>query len=570
VRYFCLTCDYDGTLAQDGHVSSGTLDALKRVKTSGRKLVLATGRELPDLLTVFPEIAIFDRVVAENGALLYRPANKESKVLSEAPPKQFLDALVARGVPFSTGQNIVSTWHPWETAVLEVIRTQGLELQVIFNKNAVMVLPSGVNKASGLKLALQELRLSLHNVVGIGDAENDHAFLGICECSAAVANALPALKDRCDWVSQRSHGAAVEELCEKLLDDDLRSLAPKLSRYAILLGRDASGAEVRLDPYGTRLLIAGPSGGGKSTVMTAILERLVAVEYQVCLVDPEGDYDEFAPLVPLGGTDRVPALSEIISILDTPKSLSVNLLGIPVADRPAFFQSMLTRMQELRAKTGRPHWLVIDEAHHLLPPELESVGLTIPKDLTSFALITVHPDRVAEQILSGVNCLVAVGTNPQETIAEVAAGLKTELRPAEIPPVPSDRDHVSVWFLRDWPAPRTITIEPATVHLRRHKRKYAAGELGEDKSFYFRGPEHKLNLRAQNMSVFAQLAAGVDDATWIYHLHNSDYSRWIRESVKDPAVADEIAGIEKDRALNPGQSRERILDTLRIHYMMPA
>lgn len=569
MRYFCLTCDYDGTIAQDGHVSSSTLDALKRVKTSGRKLVLATGRELPDLLTVFSEIAIFDRVVAENGALLYRPATKESKVLSEPPPKQFLDALAARGVPFSTGQNIVSTWHPWEAAVLEVIRTLGLELQVIFNKNAVMVLPSGINKASGLKLALQELRLSLHNVVGVGDAENDHAFLSVCECSAAVANALPALKDRCDWVSERSHGAGVEELCDKLLTDDLRSFAPKLTRHGILVGHDSSGAEIKLDPYGTRLLIAGPSGGGKSTVMTAILERLAAADYQICLVDPEGDYDEFAPLVPLGGADRVPALSEIVSILDTPKSLSVNLLGIPVADRPAFFQSLLTRIQELRSKTGRPHWLVIDEAHHLLPAELESAGLTIPKDLTSFALITVHADRLAEQILSTANCVVAVGTNPQETIAEVAAGLKMELRPAEISPVPNEHDHVSVWFLRDWPAPRTVTMERATIHLRRHKRKYAQGELGEDKSFYFRGPEQKLNLRAQNMSIFTQLAAGVDDATWTYHLRNSDYSRWIRDSVKDPAVADEIAGIEKDGALNPAQSRERILDALRTHYMTP-
>jgi hydroxymethylpyrimidine pyrophosphatase-like HAD family hydrolase len=570
MRYFCLTCDYDGTIAHDGRVSPATVEVLKRLKTSGRKLILATGRELPDLLGVFPEISLFDRVVAENGALLYTPESKDSKVLGEQPKQEFLDALGSRGVPFSVGNSIVSTWLPWESTVLEVIRTQGLELQVIFNKNAVMVLPSGVNKASGLKIALQELGLSAHNVVGVGDAENDHAFLAVCECSVAVANALPALRERCDWVCQHPDGAGVEELAEKLLEDDLRSLSSKLTRHAILLGRTESGEEVKLDPYGTRLLIAGHSGGGKSTTMTAILERLVAQDYQVCLVDPEGDYDEFESLVTLGGTDRTPALGEIVDVLNAPKSLSINLLGVPMADRPAFFQSLLARVQELRSQTGRPHWLAVDEAHHLLPGELESAGLTVPKELASLALVTAHADRVAEPMLSAINCLIGVGTDPQQTIAEFSAGLKKELRPPQIPAVPARRDALSVWFLQDWPAPRTVSLEPAKTQLRRHKRKYAEGALGEDKSFYFRGPEQKLNLRAQNLSVFAQLAAGIDDATWTYHLHKSDYSRWIRDAIKDSAVADELALIESDGILSPAQSRERILAILREHYMTPA
>ena len=204
VRYFCLTCDYDGTIARDGRVSPSTVEALRRVRTSGRKLVLATGRELADLLNVFPEIGVFDRVVAENGALLYRPTSKDHKVAGDPPPHEFVEALTKRGVhPISVGERIVATWHTWESVVLDVIRTLGLELQVIFNKNAVMVLPAGVNKATGLQLALEELGLSPHNIVGVGDAENDHAFLQICECSVAVNNAISALKDRCDWVTHR-------------------------------------------------------------------------------------------------------------------------------------------------------------------------------------------------------------------------------------------------------------------------------------------------------------------------------------------------------------------------------
>jgi HAD superfamily hydrolase (TIGR01484 family) len=189
MRYHALACDYDGTVAWDSEVHADTIKALEDVKKSGRKLILATGRELDDLMLVFPRLDLFDRVVAENGALLYRPATKEEKVLAEAPPAEFVERLIVRGVErVSVGRVIVATWTPHEAAVVEVIKDMGLELQIIFNKGAVMVLPSGVNKASGLSAALAELGLSAHNVVGVGDAENDHAFLGLW--MFAVANAL--------------------------------------------------------------------------------------------------------------------------------------------------------------------------------------------------------------------------------------------------------------------------------------------------------------------------------------------------------------------------------------------
>jgi hypothetical protein len=127
-----------------------------------------------------------------------------------------------------------------------------------------------------------------------------------------------------------------------------------------------------------------------------------------------------------------------------------------------------------------------------------------------------------------------------------------------------------VWQLPEANAPVKVTLEAGKAVLRRHKRKYAAGELGEDKSFYFRGPEGKLNLRAQNLNMFAQIAAGVDEETWAHHLRRSDYSVWLRKAVKDEAVADEVAVIERDSRLEPAASRARILETLRKHYTNPA
>src|SRR5205085_419199 len=277
MRYHALGCDYDGTSAWDGEVSESTVLALEDVKKSGRKLILVTGRELDDLIKVFPRLDLFDRVVAENGALLYRPATREERPLGERPPDQFWQELIKRGAErVSVGRVIVATWRPHETTAIELIRDFGLELQVIFNKGAVMILPSGVNKATGLRAALAELGLSPHNVVGVGDAENDHAFLEVCECGFAVANALPALKDRADVVTPGDHGAGVAELIDELLADDLARRDGLLTRHHVLLGTGPDGAEARLPPYGTALLVAGSSGGGKTTLVTGLLERLAA------------------------------------------------------------------------------------------------------------------------------------------------------------------------------------------------------------------------------------------------------------------------------------------------------
>jgi HAD superfamily hydrolase (TIGR01484 family) len=222
MRLNALASDYDGTLAHDGVVDQPTLSALDAFRRSGRKLILVTGRELDDLATVFSHFEMFDRIVAENGAVLLTPSNGERRILAERPKPDFVAALKQRGVrPISCGDVIVATRQPNETKVLEVIRDLGLELQVIFNKGAVMVLPPGVNKVSGLKEALAGLNLSEHNVAGVGDAENDHAFLRFCGFSAAVANALPSVKETATVTTRASHGAGVVELIELILNDQI-------------------------------------------------------------------------------------------------------------------------------------------------------------------------------------------------------------------------------------------------------------------------------------------------------------------------------------------------------------
>ena len=155
MQYHALAADYDGTLATDGVVDEKTIDALRRLRESGRRLILVTGRIIEQLLQVFPQIGLCDMVVADNGAVLFDPKSGKKYPLADPPSREFIDELARRDVPrIEVGDVIVATWEPHETTVLKTIRDLGLELQIIFNKGAVMILPAGVNKASGLAAAL--------------------------------------------------------------------------------------------------------------------------------------------------------------------------------------------------------------------------------------------------------------------------------------------------------------------------------------------------------------------------------------------------------------------------------
>jgi hydroxymethylpyrimidine pyrophosphatase-like HAD family hydrolase len=225
MQYHALAVDYDGTLATDGVVHADTINALDRLRHSGRRVILVTGRIIEQLTHVFPQLALCDLVVADNGALLYEPQTGEKQKLAEPPPREFIEELARRGVPqLEIGDVIVATWEPHEKTVLEVIHDLGLELQIIFNKGAVMILPSGVNKASGLRAALNRLGLSHLNTVGVGDAENDEAFLKLCDVSAAVDNALDVVKKQVHIVTRGARGAGVVEVIDQLLADDFEAL----------------------------------------------------------------------------------------------------------------------------------------------------------------------------------------------------------------------------------------------------------------------------------------------------------------------------------------------------------
>jgi HAD superfamily hydrolase (TIGR01484 family) len=225
MHYKSLASDFDGTLAEDGKISDSTLAALERLKASGRKVILVTGRVLDDLCRTFPEYAICDRIVAENGALVFDPADGSTKYLAAQPHSNFVETLRKRHVgPLEIGRSIVAAPRPHADAIQQAIRDLGLELQAIYNKEAVMVLPADVDKGTGLLATLTDLGVFADGTVGVGDAENDFALLSACGCGVAVANAVPELKECADITTSAAAGKGVEELIEHILRNDLQDV----------------------------------------------------------------------------------------------------------------------------------------------------------------------------------------------------------------------------------------------------------------------------------------------------------------------------------------------------------
>ena len=422
MRYLALACDYDGTLACDGQVSSQTLAALQRLAATGRKLILVTGRELQDIISVFPRCILFEWIVAENGALLYHPANGLKKFLASPPPPQFIARLKEWSVPLSVGDVIVSTEQPYETMVLDTIRQLGLELQVIFNKGALMVLPSGTSKASGLGAALKEMALSPHNVVAIGDAENDQALLALCECAVAVANALPMLKEQADFVTMAANGAGVTELIDEIIASDLQQRETTRAGHYLLLGTSEDGRPVRLPAFASNVLVAGSSDVERQNLATAFMESLHRQRYQFCLVDTRGNYQEINSTLKLGDYKRAPSVDEVIRLLNDPeKNALVNLTGVAKSRRPVFLQELFARVQQLRDRSGHPHWWVMDRAEDVFSKAWQPALLDVPQQLEGIMSITCNPESISRSVLSSVNTVLTIGPLAAATLTDLIA-----------------------------------------------------------------------------------------------------------------------------------------------------
>jgi hypothetical protein len=272
----------------------------------------------------------------------------------------------------------------------------------------------------------------------------------------------------------------------------------------------------------------------------------------------------------MGDAEHRPDPAEVVQALAvTPANVVVNLLSVPLEERPAFANRLLKQLATHQQLYGRPHWVVIDEAHHMLAHDMDVRASELHADSTSWALVTVHPSHLHPSELALVNTVAVVGNAPGAVLDELAtgAGLPIPTAPEATTMQPGQ---IIVWT-RERPGElATLDALESRQERRRHQRKYAVGELGPDKSFYFRGPGGSLNLRAHNLALFLQMADGVDPETWSFHLERNDYSTWLRDAVKDAELAAEVQEIESCPPPDPDASRALVRKAIDRRYTLPA
>ena len=481
--------DYDGTIADANRVAEPTARALERVRATGRKVLLVTGRMLPDLRSVCPDVdRMFDAVIAENGALVYFPDRRELRTLGDPPEPALIEALRRRGVRFDLGDAILATDAPFAEATLAAIQETGVNRTLVFNKGALMLLPGGVTKGTGLSIALAALELSPHNMVGIGDAENDHAFLALSECAVAVADAVPALRERADYVTRAPSAAGVVEFIEEHLLHDLVDLIPRLTRHDLPLGEQGDGRPVTVSAHGTRLLIVGPSGSGKSTLTGVLAERVIEGGRSLLLLDPEGDYRTLAELervVVFGGKGEraLPTADEVDQLLRQPAaSLVLDLSAMSRSEKVAYATTVLATVATVRSSLGLPHWLVVDEAHHVFPAEGSPAAELLRPGAESLVLITLAAGELAARVRPLANVVAST------EVAAFRDGVRTVLATRDAGAAVAigdgalDRGEAAIaWLSPDAPrrtVPRRSPPCPASApHPQVHRGRASTGSL---------------------------------------------------------------------------------------------
>jgi hydroxymethylpyrimidine pyrophosphatase-like HAD family hydrolase len=408
MRYVALAAGFDGTLARDGRCDERCIESLRALAATGRKLILVTGRELRELLEIFPEARLFDYVVAENGAVMHRPSTRESEILAQAPPEILLQELRRRHVtPLTVGSSIVRTVQANEAEVSAALRKLQLDFQLVTNPGALMMLPAGVNKASGVWAALRELGVSRHNLVAIGDGENDLALFEFAEHAVAVQNADPLVQRVANRVTQGAYCEGFLELARDLVANDLAVAVP---RQKVVVGVRANGSAVEITPCRDSVLVHGPAGTGKAALCTRLLEQFLASGYQCCIIGAEvGGMRVPGEVEVFGDAHEVPRLTEILSALDQPtSSIAINLAALSVETRPVFTDALLVQLQALHDRLGRPHVVLIDQAHSFLTDGVIASSARLSEVTMIYS--TAEPERLPARILDSVTLTLNSGT----------------------------------------------------------------------------------------------------------------------------------------------------------------
>lgn len=554
--YHAIAIDYDGTLTDEEHPRLDVLAALAELREAGVKAILVTGRVYSELAQAFPRVEDwFDFIVAENGAVLRHAG--VSRAVTAPVPFELDERLVSQGISFTRGHVLLACDGEHEIAVLKELRRIGSDCQLVRNRAALMVLPAGVSKGSGVSEALRELGVSYHSAVAVGDAENDLALLDRCELRVAVGNAVPSLREHADIVLDAPNGLGVIDLLRGPL---LRSeSAPLPGRLRIPLGTSTNGELITLPASNVNVLIIGTTGVGKSYMAGLMAERLLELDYSLCIIDPEGDHAPLGRLqgvATVGGRGGLPAPHEIRALLRSRLgSLVIDLTLVSSGDQAAYLSELFRELREERAQNGLPHWLIVDEAH--VPFGADSVACDSFRDgEKGICLVTYDPQRLCGS--SGLEFDYVIALAGDEGLSPAIRSEVESLGVELSEPLPSVRKGQGLLLRlgRD-PEAHVFGLGPRWVRHVRHWHKYAEAYLPWERAFRFHSFSGPTGAVANNLLEFRRELLRCDPKVVSHHLVNGDFSRWIRGVLDD----DRLSGIVRD--IEERSERDRSIESLR-------
>jgi hydroxymethylpyrimidine pyrophosphatase-like HAD family hydrolase len=564
-----LAFDYDGTLAENGHVPSTLQNTLKQLHQAGYALFLVTGRqyETVDLGELQP---IFAGIVWENGAVLQHVTADELYLPFGHVDARLITALEKAHAPLEHGLAIASTWTKHEATVWQLLSDTGSDAVIVHNKGALMILPPGAAKGPGLERLLELCGFSPRNLVSFGDGENDLSLFQSSETSIAVADAVPSLKAAADMVTNLSGPGGVQATLETywLNNQPFPKTAARHQRL-IALGKDEADEMVSLPGdslVSSNLGIFGDSGSGKSWVTGLLAEGMHVAGYQVLLIDPEGDFRGLRSLpgiIALNGDElTLPTPSVVITLLEEASiSVVLDLCSYPINKRDAYITELLQRLRPLKEHKFRPHWIVLEEAQHFLPPDGNEISAALEPMLTQggWAFVSYRPDRLVESLLTAIDHCLLARLSDSEAVQAVANIIN--IPTAELLANTSD-GHI---WLCGQKLVRLRASGRRVPHVR-HLYKYLDTPLPKEKRFYFHTNQGFLGVTAASLFEFKEIIANLQLESLTYHQERGDFAAWIRRVLADEVLAAHIDKIAHRKDLVGEAMRQALLQRVLSRY----
>ena len=569
MKFSVLALDYDGTIAIDGVLSADVKSAIVEARARGVRVIIVTGRILSELRSVSGELNFVDAVVAENGAVLAFP-NGQTRIVAQLPPQIFFDELRRRGVAFKSGQCIVEADASVAAAVLSTIRELQLPLAILFNRGRLMVLPQAISKGTGLRDALRILRLSPHNAIAIGDAENDHDLLAQCELAAAVGWGSRILQAAADEVVNGDGPSAVAAYIRRATTQ-MRLPAARVGRHRLTLGTDHDGRSVTTDVSGANVLIVGDSQSGKSWVTGLVCEQLIIQDYSLCLIDPEGDYgglESLPGVLVLGAAEQPPEMADVAhAIQHFDLSVVVDLSRVHLHEKIEYLKALLPMLASVRRTMGLPHRIVVDEAHYFLrEPNIKQL---LDLQLGAYTIVTYRPSDLHPDVHSAIDVVIAkrlVNIREVEKLVRMVQSANVELGNTAILGELATDEAVVARKGADTQLRRFRLLQRLTTHVR-HREKYFDFEVVSGQEFVFTEEDKPMGSPARSLKQFAALLQDHSGNSLGDHARRGDFSRWIANVFHDHRLASDVRKVEQQYRLGHlGDVRQPIAGLILEQY----